>query len=60
LYSSPNIVRIIKPRTTRWAAVCHASGRRSAYVLSEHLNVRNVLEDLDADGRIILKYMLSE
>jgi hypothetical protein len=40
---------------TRWMALYHSSGSRNAYVLSEHLDVRNVSEDLDVDGRIMLK-----
>jgi hypothetical protein len=59
LYSSPNIIRVIKSRRLRWAG--HVAGiaeRRGAYrTLVGKPEVRNHLEERDVDGRIILKWI---
>ena len=59
LYSSPNIVRVIKSIRMRWAGHVVRRGRvevctgfRSAY-----LRERVHLEDPDADGRIISRWI---
>jgi len=59
LYSSFNIVRVIKSRKMRWAGhVARMRERRGAYrVLVGHLRKRDRLEDPGVDGRIILGWM---
>jgi len=56
LYSSPNIVRVIKSRRTRWTGhVAHMGEERGAYrVLVGKAEGRNHWGDLVIDGRIIL------
>jgi hypothetical protein len=49
LYSSPNIIRVMKPRRLRWAGhVARMAERRGAY--------RALVEDPGVDGRMILKW----
>jgi len=54
LYSSPNIVRVIKSRRMRWAGhVAPMGERRGIYrVLVGKLRERDHLEDPSLDGRI--------
>jgi hypothetical protein len=60
LYYSPNIIRMIKTRRTRW--VGHAARmtdeRAACKILVEKPEGKNNLADLGVDGRIILKLML--
>jgi hypothetical protein len=60
LYSSPNIVRVIKSRRTRWAGhVMCMQGMRNAYkTLVEKPEGKRLQEDLAIDRRIILKSIL--
>jgi hypothetical protein len=60
LYCSPNIIRMVKSRRMRWMGHVAQIGDRSvAYrVLVGDLRDRDHLEDLDIDGRIILKWIL--
>jgi hypothetical protein len=57
LYSSPNIIRVIKSRRIRWVGhVARMREGRGAYrILVERPEGRNHLEDPGVDGRIILK-----
>jgi len=56
LYSSPNIVRVIKSRRMRWAGHVARMGeeRGACRVLVGKPEGRNRWEDLDVDGWIIL------
>jgi len=59
---SPNTIRVIKSRTMRWVVHVASMGKkRGTYrVQWKNLNERDHLEDLDVDGRIILKCILKE
>ena len=59
LYSSPNIIQLIKSRRTRWAGhVARMGERRGVYgVLVENPEGKSHLEDPGIDGRIILKWV---
>jgi hypothetical protein len=56
LYSSPNIVRVIKSRRMKWVGhVVHIGDGRSVYrVLVGWPNIRDHWEDLGIGGRITL------
>ena len=58
LYSSPNIVQVIKSRRTRWAGHVARVGRGEAYtgIWWRNLRERDYLEDPGVDGRIILRW----
>jgi hypothetical protein len=58
LYSSPNIVRMIKSRRMRWAGhVARMGERRGVYrVLVGQPERRDHLEEPGKDGRIILRW----
>ena len=60
LYSSPNIVWVIKSRRMRWAG--HVArmeeGRGVHKVLVSNLRKRDHWGDQDVDGRIILSWIL--
>jgi hypothetical protein len=60
LYSSPNIVRVIKSRRMRWAGhVARKRERRGVYrVWLGGPNVREHWEDLGVGGRITLRRIL--
>jgi hypothetical protein len=60
LYSSPNIVRVIKPRRMRWAGyvACMEEGRSVYRVLVGRLEGKRPLEDLGVGGRITLKWTI--
>jgi hypothetical protein len=62
LYSSPNIIRVIKSRRMRWEG--HVAGMREgrgAYrILVGRPEGRNHLEDPGVDGRIILKWIFKK
>ena len=62
LYSSPNIIRVIKSRRLRWAGhITRVGKRRSAYrVLVGKREGRNRLEDQGVDERKILKWILEK
>jgi hypothetical protein len=57
IYSSPNIVRVIKSRRMRWVGhVARMDESRGAYmVLVGNLRERDHLEDPSIDRRIILR-----
>jgi hypothetical protein len=54
LYSSPNIIRIIKARRIRWAGHVERMEKRNAY----RLLVGKPEEDHDVDGWTILEWIL--
>jgi len=59
LYSSPNIVQVIKPIRMRWAGHVSHMERREAYTgfWWGNLKERNNLGDPGVDGRIILRWI---
>jgi hypothetical protein len=59
LYSSPNIIRVVKSRRLRWAGhVARTGERRGAdRALVGKPEGRNRLKDPGVDGRIILKWI---
>jgi hypothetical protein len=59
LYSSPNIVRMIKSRRMRWAGrVARMGERRSVYrILVGKYEGKSHLEDPGVDGRVILRWI---
>jgi len=59
LYSSPDIIRVIKSRRMRWAEHVACMGqRRGVYrVWWRSLRERDNLEDPGFDGRIILRWL---
>jgi len=62
LYSSPNIVRVIKSRRMRWAGhVAHMGEGRGVYrVLVGKQRERHHWGDPGVDGRIILGWMFGK
>jgi hypothetical protein len=60
LYSSLSIIRMIKPRTMRWAGYISRMGEKSnAYrILWEIKNQKRPLGTLEVGGRILLKRVL--
>ena len=61
LYSSHNIVRVIKSRRVRWAGQV-ACGREAVHVgfWRGNLREKDRLEDTGVDGRIILRWIFRE
>jgi hypothetical protein len=58
LYSSPNIVRVIKSRRMRWAGhVARMEGETYTGFWWGNLRERDRLRDQGVDGRIILKWI---
>jgi hypothetical protein len=57
VYSSPNIIRVIKSTSMRWARHATRMGKRrgARRVLVGTPRERDHLEDLDVDGKIIVK-----
>jgi hypothetical protein len=60
LYSSPNVIRVIKSRRMRWAGhVTHMVERGGAYraFVLGNLKERDHMEDQGVDERIILRWI---
>jgi hypothetical protein len=58
LYSSPDIIRVIKLRRLRWSGDVARTGRGARQrVLMEKLRKGSHLEDPGVDGRIIIKWI---
>jgi hypothetical protein len=59
LYSSPNIVRVIKPRRMKWAgpAACMGESSGVCRILVGKPGERDQLEDTGVDGKIILGWI---
>ena len=57
LYSSPSIVRVIKPRRLRWGACSTYGGEGYTGVWWGNLMERDHLGDPGEDGRIILRWI---
>jgi hypothetical protein len=62
LYSSHNIVRVIKPRRIRWARYVEHMGKAEACTRFwlENLMERDHLGDPGLNGRIILRWIFRE
>jgi len=61
LYSSPNIVRVIKSRRMRWGGhVAHMGEMKYAYKFVRKLKGRDHSENLGTDGKIILEWILGK
>jgi hypothetical protein len=62
LYSSPNIIWVIKSRRVRWAGhVARMKEKIGAYrVWWGNLRERDTLEDLGVDSRIIFNWMFKK
>jgi hypothetical protein len=60
LYTSPNIIRMIKSRRMRWVGHVARMGRSGMHIgfWWEIRKVRDHWEDPDVGGRIILKWIL--
>jgi hypothetical protein len=56
LYSSPNIIRVIKSRRMRWTVLLECMGERKE-VWSGNLREIEQWEDPDVDGSIILRWI---
>jgi hypothetical protein len=62
LYSSPNIIRIVKSRKLRWVGHVTRMGEGELHREFQwgNLRERNRLEDSGKDGRIILKWIFEK
>jgi len=57
LYSSPNIVRVIKSRRMRWAGHAARMGEERGCIGWGNLRERERWGDPDVDGRVIVRWI---
>jgi hypothetical protein len=59
LYTSPNIIRVVKPKRMKWVGYVARMGEmRNAYrVLVGKPERKNHAEDLGVDGRMMLEWI---
>jgi hypothetical protein len=61
IFASANIIRVIKSRRTRWTGHVAGMGEmRNAKFRLENMKGRDHLEELCADGKIMLKRILGK
>ena len=62
MYSSPNIICVLKWRRMRWVGHMVQMGRREVQTgfWQGNLNERGKLENQSADGNVILKWVLKK
>jgi hypothetical protein len=62
LYSSPNIIRVIKSRSLRWVGHLACMGRGEVHIgfWLGNLRERDHFEDPGVDGKIILRWIFGK
>jgi hypothetical protein len=62
LYTTPNVIRVIKSKRVRWVGTVQRMGEvgNACKISRGNLKVRHHMGDLGVDGRIILKWILKK